>query len=433
MKCDLNLTYTQPQVEIFERKEKFITIPKGRRFGATKGAANYYIESAIDGVSPMLWVDTINGNIERYFERYFEPVLRSSCVPYKFNVMKHQLTLTGSIIDFRSADKPESIEGFGYKKIFMNEAGITLKDNYLYTNAVLPMLMDYQDSQMYAIGTPKGKKKRNGEEHLFYSLVKRALAGEKDFYTKTYTSYQNPLLRREDIESLEKEMAAMDSYMVRQEIYGEFIDVSGDNPFAHAFDEEKHITKSFIINPTLGQLYLSIDFNLTPFGALIASMWRDEQGLHCHVIDEIQIEHGSLPKMIDEIKNRCGNRLRGIMITGDAMGKRGDIGRRDNASLYDQLRKGLGLSWSQVVVPGNPTHENSRADVNYILTHFPDFKVHDKCLQTIYDMRYVQCDAFGSIIKKDRTNLAQHADLLDCVRYLINAFLKKWILSNRVK
>lgn len=427
MICELNLTYTAPQVEIFERKEKFIMIPKGRRFGATKGAANHYIESAVDGISPMLWVDTINANIERYFERYFEPVLKSSCVPYKFNVMKHQLTTCGSIIDFRSADKPESIEGFGYKKIFINEAGITLKDNYLYTNAVLPMLMDYQDSQMLALGTPKGKKKRDGSEHLFYTLVNRALSGEKDFYTKTYSSYCNPLLRKEDIEDLEREMAAMDTPFVRQEIYGEFIDVSGNNPFAHAFDESKHVCKSFRPN---GQLYVAIDFNLNPFGAIIACMWRDQYGYHCHIVDEIEIANGSLPQMIDELKKKCGERLRGIFLTGDAMGKRGELATRDNASLYEQLRRGLGLSWKQIIVQGNPTHENSRADVNYVLTHFPDFKIHDKCVHTIYDMRYVQCDSFGSIIKKNRNDSTQHADQLDCVRYLINSFLKKWILSH---
>lgn len=424
MICELNLTYTEPQIEIFERKEKFVIIPKGRRFGATKGAANHYIESAVDGISPMLWVDTINGNIERYFERYFEPVLRSSCVPYKFNVMKHQLTMCGSIIDFRSADKPESIEGFGYKKIFMNEAGITLKDNYLYTNAVLPMLMDYQDSQMLALGTPKGKKKRDGTEHLFYSLASRAMAGEKDFYTKTYSSYNNPLLRKEDIEDLEKEMAAMDDLMVRQEIYGEFIDVSGNNPFAFSFDDDKHVCSPHAVN---GQLYLAIDFNLNPFGAIIASMWSDSSGAHCHIIDEIEIENGSLPKMIDEIKRKCGTKLRGVMVTGDAMGKRGELSSRDNASLYQQLQRGLGLSWKQFILPANPKHENSRSDTNYILTHFPDFKIHSNCTQTIYDLRYVQCDAFGSIIKRNRNDMNQHADHLDCVRYLINAFLKKWI------
>ena len=29
----------------------------------------------LEGVSPILWVDTIYGNIERYVERYFLPVL----------------------------------------------------------------------------------------------------------------------------------------------------------------------------------------------------------------------------------------------------------------------------------------------------------------------------------------------------------------------
>ena len=55
-------------------------------------------------------------------------------------------------------------------KIFLNEAGIILKNNYLYTNTILPMLMDYPDSQLIAAGVPKGKIKKDGTEHIFYTL-----------------------------------------------------------------------------------------------------------------------------------------------------------------------------------------------------------------------------------------------------------------------
>ena len=75
---DLNLTYTKAQNEIFfpEKEYKYNVVPKGRRFGATKGAANAFIEWAASGITPLLWVDTINGNIDRYFDRYFYPELK---------------------------------------------------------------------------------------------------------------------------------------------------------------------------------------------------------------------------------------------------------------------------------------------------------------------------------------------------------------------
>lgn len=168
---NLRLTHTKPQREIFfEQTAKYVIVPKGRRSGITLGGKNAFISYGLDHISPMLWVDTINGNIDRYFDRYFYPTL--SQLPkslWNWNSQKRELRINDSIIDFRSADKPESIEGFGYKKIFLNEAGIILKDDYLYTNAILPMLLDFPDSQLIAAGVPKGMHKRDGTPHIFQS------------------------------------------------------------------------------------------------------------------------------------------------------------------------------------------------------------------------------------------------------------------------
>jgi len=60
----LNIEYHSNQERIlFESDARFKVIAKGRRFGLTKGFANYIIEEMLDGVSPVLWVDTVYGNI----------------------------------------------------------------------------------------------------------------------------------------------------------------------------------------------------------------------------------------------------------------------------------------------------------------------------------------------------------------------------------
>lgn len=429
MKIKINLTYTEAQQEIFfsDSKARYTIVPKGRRFGATKGSSNAVIEWALEGISPILWVDTINGNIERYYERYFLPVLKDSKVSFDFNYNKHQLRILNSIIDMRSADKPESIEGFGYKKIILNEAGIILKDNYLYTNTILPMLIDFPDSQLYAIGTPKGKFKKDGSEHIFYQLSKRV--GD-DYRQLRFSSYDNPILDVKDIQELSDEIALLDANMVRQEIYGEFIDASAVNPFMTQYKALKHESKEAVFDPNK-QLFASIDFNLNPFCIILFHNWRDNAGEHFHIFDEIAIPNGSLPQMVDEIKLRYGTQLPNCRITGDAMGKRKELAERDNASYYLQLQRGLGIRDSQLNLPANPTHENSRADCNYILYHHPDFKINpDKCPGTCRDMKIVQCDAFGSIIKANRKDGAQLADFLDCVRYGFNTFLFDWLKNH---
>lgn len=430
---DLEISYTEPQVEIYfnNQQAKYLIVPKGRRFGTTKGAANAFVEYSLDKISPLLWVDTINGNIDRYFDRYFYPVLKQ--IPkskWNFNRQKRELKIYDSIIDFRSADSPESIEGFGYKKIFLNEAGIILKNDYLYSNAILPMLLDFSDSQLIASGVPKGKFLKSGEKHKFFELYERCINNEPGYKLLHYTSYHNPLINKEDIDNL---ISSMSDTEVRQEIYGEFVEYQGENPFAHQWKDEKHSGVQPQYDPKK-QLIIAIDFNLNPFAVTFSHVWLDNEGYHDHQFDEAEIQNGSIPAMADLIRLKYKNSLPNCILTGDAMGNRGDISQRDNATLYLQLKRLLGLRDSQIQVSGNPTHENSRADVNYYLCHCPDFKIHKtNCPNTIRDFRSVQCDSFGSILKRDRKNINQRADYLDTIRYKIHNVCYKWIESHQRK
>ena len=113
------------------------------------------------------------------------------------------------------------------------------------------------------------------------------------------------------------------------------------------------------------------------------------------------------------------------------MGKNRNIALADNASNYETLRRLLGIRDAQMVLPPNPTHEGSRNDFNYLLHIATDrrnqvnVKVNPTtCPGLSHDMRMVQCDATGSIIKGNRKDLTQKADFLDCARYLINTFVK---------
>lgn len=198
-----------------------------------------------------------------------------------------------------------------------------------------------------------------------------------------------------------------------------------DSPFCVQWNDSKHIGDCFYDQKK--QLFIAIDFNLTPFCVTFHHFWQDSNGWHGHQFDEMEIKLGSIPAMVDAIKGKYPFSLPSCILTGDAMGNRGDISQRDNASLYLQLMRGLGLRESQLRSSNNPTHENSKTDVNHVLYYFPDFKIDRKCVNTIRDMKKVQVDAFGSIIKKDRKDVNQRADYIDTVRYLIHNVYYKWI------
>lgn len=254
---------------------------------------------------------------------------------------------------------------------------------------------------------------------------------EKMGVTKRFCNYtDNYFIDQEDYYNKLKLAAGGDAVLLSATAKGDWGTIRGENPFASEYRPEKHESLEAGFRKEI-PIRISIDFNLNPFAVTFSHIWRDDSGEHAHIFDELSISGGSIPKMIDSIKARYGPYLYMAQMTGDYMGNKGEISQRDNASLYIQLLQGLGMGKHQLKVVPNPTHENSRADVNFFLFKFPDFKVNPKtCPNTCMDMRTVQVDVFGSIIKRNRADLTQRADHLDTVRYLINTFLKKWILKD---
>lgn len=229
----LEIGYHKKQREIFfESDARYKVIAKGRRFGLTKGFAHYVIENMLDGKTPILWMDTTYSNIERYVERYFFPILKQ--LPknlWKYRANRSDLKILNSVCDFRSADKPENIEGFGYALIVLNEAGIILKNRRLWEESIRPMILDYKANVLIG-GTPKGKmNKGKNEKHLFFELFEkgetRNVKGERENENKwesfNFSSYDNPLIDKNEIDEMAKEISQM---LRDQEIYGKFVDGS---------------------------------------------------------------------------------------------------------------------------------------------------------------------------------------------------------------
>lgn len=234
--CAVEFSYHPAQERIFfdNPEARFKIITKGRRFGLTQGFATYLTDIMLDGHVKCLWIDTINTNIDRYVERYFYPMLRKlPSGSWRWRQQKKELKILDSLLDMRSADRPESIEGFGYDLIIINEAGIVLKDRYLWNNTVMPMTLDY-DGKIIAGGTPKGKKdpKVHGEHHLFYQLYQKGLEGKHGWTSYHFTSFDNPILDEGQIREMSEDIPPS---VRRQEIYAEFIDLNENPIFSRAW------------------------------------------------------------------------------------------------------------------------------------------------------------------------------------------------------
>lgn len=182
-----------------------------------------------------LWVDTKHANIDKYVERYFRPILTTmnhwpKC---NYNQQKKILTLhNGSYIDFGSAERPETMEGFGYDYGVINEGGIVFKKPSLWENTIYPMI---KHATVRVIGTPKGK-------NTFETLYRR--------YTHyTFNCYDSPFWTEEQIR-LAKETMTEEAF--RQEMLAEFIEGAGA-VFRHI---NENVSGTLLEGPEEGRRYV---------------------------------------------------------------------------------------------------------------------------------------------------------------------------------
>jgi hypothetical protein len=197
-----------------------------------------------------------------------------------------------------------------------------------------------------------------------------------------------------------------------------------ERPFAFAWDRGRHVQRCTLIAGA--PVIISIDFNLDPFCAIIAQ----DQGRRFAITHEVSVQGGTLEELAQRILAIVPD-VHLHQYTGDRSGASRRIQTRSTASMWEDLLKVMRARERQLVLPANPSHRQSREDTNYVLHHHPEFTIDPSCTGTIYDLEAVEVDDDLSIIKRDRSNLAQRADFLDTVRYAINTYLRRWIDQHR--
>ena len=201
-------------------------------------------------------------------------------------------------------------------------------------------------------------------------------------------------------------------------------------PFANQYDPNKH-RKPCEYVPNI-PLHLTLDFNLDPFAFIYRQMWRDKFGWHLHYFKEETIEDGDINEACKRIKDIFKGQLHTMTVTGDYSGTHRNMTEADKASMYKLLRRSLGLRENQLDIKPNPTHKNSRSDVNYLLMHFPDLRISPSCVYLDRDLRTVEINPEGKLIKDNRKVGSQKADHLDAFRYDVNGkAIQYWIKQHQ--
>jgi predicted phage terminase large subunit-like protein len=236
---DLNVELLPWQTEVYSDPTRFKVVAAGRRTGKSRLAAWLLIINALQtDKGQVFYVAPTQGQARDIMWQTLLELGNPVITGAHINNLQIKL-VNGATISLKGADRPETMRGVSLKFLVMDEYADMKPD--VWEQILRPALADQKGSAMF-IGTPMGR-------NHFYELYKMAELGDDETYKGWhFTSYDNPILDPEEIDTAKKSMS---SYAFRQEFMASF-EARGSEMFKEDWVE-------FGEEPDEGDYYIAID------------------------------------------------------------------------------------------------------------------------------------------------------------------------------
>ena len=234
---DLDISLLDWQKEVWADPSRFKVIAAGRRTGKSRLAAWMLIVQCLNSEpGEVFYVAPTMGQARDIMWKLLLELAHDFIKSAHINNL--QITLiNGKTISLKGGDRPETMRGVSLKFLVLDEYADIRQD--VFEQILRPALADQRGSAVF-IGTPMGR-------NHFYELYKYADLGDDDtFKSWHFTSYDNPLLDRREIEAAKKSMS---SYAFRQEFMASF-EAMGSEMFKEEWikvDEDPEIVGDYYI------------------------------------------------------------------------------------------------------------------------------------------------------------------------------------------
>ena len=192
--------------------EKYYVINIGRQFGKTLLASNQLLYWALNNKKvKCAWISPVYKQSKKVFEEVYKAFAKRPEIYRKVNQSELVLEyITGSTIQFFSAERYDNIRGFTFDYLVCDE--FAFMDEKAWTE-VLRATVLVKGKKVLLISTPKGK-------NHFYKMYQ--LDGINEQYKSfTMTSYHNPMINPKEIDDAKLTLPDM---VFRQEYLAEFVD-----------------------------------------------------------------------------------------------------------------------------------------------------------------------------------------------------------------
>ena len=304
---------------------------------------------------------------------------------------------------------------------------------------------EIQDAKLDELQVVMGRMSGSQNPKTFYTLtppkdnpeIDELIYGANSIPVVIGTTYDNKKnLPDGYIEMLEQ---TYDPITFAREVMCERKPMSGLN-WLYSFNREKHVNDAARYNEK-ELLYLSFDFNNNPFVCTMAhrGIRQGQKHGYIHYFDTVVLkpEETSGQSYIQAIAQAVSLKApyqfkhKSMIITGDSSGSNQSILNRVGENIWIELLKAFGVGRNNLILPKkNPFLKDSRVLCNSIFSNYDEVFINPKCRELIRDCEFVKAKPDDSILKDNRKNITQQADLLDALRYDLNAFNRNFVRIN---
>ena len=280
---EIKMKLHRNQGEVWQDKSRFRVLVAGRRFGKTTLAINELLMSSLKYEGSLNWyVAPTYKQAKQIAWRMLKQTVPPEVIA-KTNESELSMNLVnGSTIELKGCDTPDSLRGVGVSFVVVDEFASIPDGESLWAEVLRPMLIDTSGRGLF-IGTPKGL-------NAFYTMYEK---GEKEidgFKSFRFTSYDNPYLKKEEIDALKGELHPT---AFEQEVMTSFL-VSGDNTLIRLEDIEALKGVQLFEDSTVR--HISCDPALVGGDKCVVLVFENTE-----VIDRKELYHGDTQKIAAEI------------------------------------------------------------------------------------------------------------------------------------
>lgn len=206
----------ESQKEIFLSDARFLTVDAGRRWGKTITGLNWLLEGVCKEGGIMWWLAPVYAQSKMAFRKLLSAAKKGNGnMAFKRTPSQTELRIefiNDSVIEFKSADKPDTLRGEGLKRVIIDEAARVKKE--IFEEVIRPAISDTAGRVLF-ISTPKGK-------NWFFDVWTRGQDPLKpEFQSWNFPTSDNPKVPEGDIEQARQSLP-IDVF--NQEYLAKFLD-----------------------------------------------------------------------------------------------------------------------------------------------------------------------------------------------------------------